>query len=346
MFLRTIIRLGIRLGVTAVIVAAAAAVFFVLSTGGASAQAAKDKSGAARAKLSVDLEGLYMRRENLDNATFVFNNAGTVNVPGDDTALKDSGELDGEWEPGGRLSVMLGDGNRWEMEVAGFWIMPFHEGADVSDPAGNLDVIVNPNLTTAFDGASFVRATYDSSIWGGEVNFRNTYQPGLTWISGVRYIQLGEGFDIKSFSSAANSGGLYDIDTRNRMIGVQGGVAGEIPLGPGLTLSFTGLGGAFANQSRMRQIIIDNRDVAPAVIRYERDGNLDLAWMGEGRIGVGLDLNPFMTVGVGYQVLYLGNVALAPLQTDLFGGVGGGNGIDNGGNVIYHGGRAYLLLRF
>ncbi len=341
MISRTFLRLG---GATGAVVAAA--IVLALSDGPAFAQAAKDKSGAARAKITVDIEALYMRRQNLDEATFVFNNAGTPNVPGDDTPLKDSGELDGEWEPGGRLSVTLGDGAWWDLEVAGFWLSPFHEGADVADPAGNLDVIVSPNLTTAFDAASFVRATYDSSIWGAEINLRSGYRPGLAWIGGVRYIQLAEGFDIKAFSAGANSGGLYDIDTRNRMIGVQGGVAGELPLAPGWRLTFAGLGGAFANQSSMRQIIIDNRDVAPAVIRYERDGNVDVAWMGEGRIGIDFDLTPFVTFGIGYQVLYLGNVALAPLQTDLFGGVGGGNGIDSAGNVIYHGGRAYVLLRF
>jgi hypothetical protein len=97
----------------------------------------------------------------------------------------------------------------------------------------------------------------------------------------------------------------------------------------------TGKLGAFYNDARQRQRIVDFPDFESAASgkRVRRTVRL------HGRIGNRrpVPLNEVWNLRAGYNVIYIGGVALAPDQLDFSGDFDGGNRLDRTGGVFLHG---------
>ena len=208
---------------------------------------------------------------------------------------------------------------------------------------GSLDVPFNSDIAGSMDGANHVEVDYGSDFYGLEANLHQPiFSDFLTAIFGMRYLRLDEDLDIFSIDADAVTTGEYEIHTDNQMLGLQVGLEKKISLQQNNKTSIT-LGvktGVLNNWSRQRQHIIDQNSTSPVTIRTNSSDDTKTSLLGEARVEISHMLSKRVGIDVGYQVLALGNVALAPDQLDYDAPLATTGDDVHFDNVAYHG--AYI----
>jgi hypothetical protein len=171
---------------------------------------------------------------------------------------------------------------------------------------------------------------YRSLLQGAELNRRRAWSDRFTGLIGFRFIELREQFNIQS------PAGNFSSSTDNDMYGLQ--IGGDIRL---FDFRYTSIvatlkGGVF----------YDNADVYADALNPATNENMtfvddedEVSFVGEVMLGALVPMGPQAHLRVGYQMLHLNNVGLAPDQVFSY-SIFDGQGTLDTSQVWYHG--AYI----
>lgn len=171
-----------------------------------------------------------------------------------------------------------------------------------------------------------VNASYHSELCSFEANARLPHSERVTWLAGFRYLELDERFHADIPSDVT-----LDVATRNRLYGAQFGAEAQLwQLG---CWSFEGTGrlGLFGNAATHDGVFDTGQ--SPET-RRASDGAV--AFLIEAGLAAVYPITPRLSVRGAYNVLWLGNVAVATDQVSASNFVGD-TGIDPHGDAFYHG---------
>jgi hypothetical protein len=160
------------------------------------------------------------------------------------------------------------------------------------------------------------------------------------WFVGFRYLNLSERFRIRGERDLDQTGGdtgtetgYYDVRTRNNLYGPQIG-ARVRRWNQRWGWETTGKVGIFGNDARQRQEMYDFPDF-PAVENSASGGQV--AFLGELNFTGIYRLNEVWNLRAGYNLIWIGGVALAPDQLDFAWEIPAGDRLDRTGGLFLHG---------
>jgi hypothetical protein len=196
--------------------------------------------------------------------------------------------------------------------------------------------------TNVFSDMDRIWIRYWSSIQGGEWNLVHCdgccTHPGKTscdpkevaacdiwcprfeWFVGFRYLNVSERlridaqrFVLQADDTFGTEAGFYDISTRNNLFGPQIG-ARVRRWNDRLGWEAGGKVGLLYNDAQQRQMVVDFPDFAVRPRTGASGG--EFAYLGELNVTGLFRLNDVWNLRAGYNVIYLGGLALAPNQLD------------------------------
>ena len=256
---------------------------------------------------------------------------------------------------GGRLSMGVGLDSRsdWAIQGTGFWLdeRQFQYRFKANGESGGI-VLARPfyNVVSKMQDADPAAFPLIASgaidikgyrrVDGFDVDLRYLYLEGtdsrLVFLAGGAYFALQEGVTIRMTSQdlpgIGAPGNLYhlseDFTTRNTFYGAQFGADYEFHVGPVFLKSVAKLGVGNVTQTVNRNpfisitettgIVTSSSDralyISPA--NAGKSSRSCFAVMPEASFKVGIDLNRYVQVSVGYSVLYLNNVLRSTEQID------------------------------
>jgi hypothetical protein len=286
-----------------------------------------------------------MTRQDPDSRTFITQPNGTDALNFD--------QFDFDYEPGADVSLIrsFGCGSGIEARYLGLW--NFEDTVSVGPfPAGGVFYNTTPPTPAIFDGATTINARYESELNSGELNYRCCARPWLTMLGGVRYLQLDEEFGAQfnfAGSTAFNSV-LVGSEALNDLYGAQVGADVCIFESRGGCLRVSGVGkaGAYYAHSENRQSVLTiNANGVPILAVAGRDVDDQVALVAEACGQVSYKISGNAAVVVGYQVLFLQDVALASDQIAAGGNIFTPSArIDTNGDILFHGANAGLIFGF
>jgi hypothetical protein len=288
-------------------------------------------SGAgSAANWVVGVRGLFFTRSGESPVPIARNAADDVLL----STVNDYGTM-----PGAETVFTRRTCNNWGAEFRYWGLYPNQRDYTFNGPGldtyltGLGDYLVAPgptNVLTYFNGADNLRVYRNNEFHNVEVNgLRNggcyttlggrngTYE----FIAGARWFQFNEDYRIAAFNAAATPAQInYDLATRNTLLGFQLGARNESCLTDRLSLIGGTRVGLFNNRSTASQSIrTDAGDVAylsgnPSAL-YDFESERDsLAVLGELDMGVGYRFTQRLRATIGYRLIGVSGVALAPNQ--------------------------------
>jgi len=221
------------------------------------------------------------------------------------------------------------------LELSYFGIFGWNANAVVTGP-GNLAIPGDLGLASNyFLFADIIDVRYRSQMHNLELNCIKSCCVDdclrLDFLSGFRYISLDEDYIISAtdFNEGTSS---YNVNADNDLFGVQ--------LGGRLrrawcrwAIELTGKAGIFYNDELQKQLVTDfPNDV---ILRSTRGSNDSAALLAELGVVLIRPIHDNWNLRLGYNVLGLGGVALAPNQLDFT--LDGGTHVDKDGWFLAHG---------
>lgn len=228
------------------------------------------------------------------------------------------------------------------IESSFLWVEAWEGAASVSDPNGNLvgpfvapGTFINrntffeptpPGPPTSTDDPqpaivhlnTYAEIFSESKLHTGDINFTalltGAENYAATLLAGVRYADLSETFAYESFSAGPPGGAVFDplqgVRTRNRLIGPQLGLVVVSEFRPGLAITVSGKTSLAYNR------ITRDLDWSPDLFDSGRDLSVrrrqsGASFLGEFGVRGMLAITPNLSLHAGYEVLALGDVALA-----------------------------------
>jgi hypothetical protein len=195
----------------------------------------------------------------------------------------------------------------WDLEFIYYGVGDWGVSRMVSDP-GNLSV---PLLTgQTLDSAN---ATYDSTLNSLELNLKRHLTDRLTALIGFRWIERDDLFTIGG--SSASFLGTNSVETDNNLLGLQIGLEGKL-WEDKEHFSIDGFvkAGVYGNYLHTHQVF----DTSESYWGYDQNnGHTSLA--AEAGLTATWRVSPYLALKVGYEVLVLDGIALAP---DMLTGIG------------------------
>lgn len=244
------------------------------------------------------------------------------------------------YEPGvkGQVGYFFGWGFGMEADYWGQFSFASRKG--ISDPGvlalpGDLG-LTSPNF---FDVDSVLQ-TYSSEIDNYEINFVLPYG-SWQWIAGFRYMSVDERFDLSTASAVAGSGD-YQVIARNRLYGGQIGARGQWEIGR-FILDTSVKGGVFANAAHQDQFAVD---ASGFPIRQTSGDEHQAAFVGEVDANLLIPMGSHLTARLGYEGVWIADLALAPSQLDFTDTSTSGTGVYTRGGILLHGFIAGLDFRW
>jgi hypothetical protein len=300
----------------------------------------------------VQAEALFWDRVGMGGDQLLVLDTGAL--PGEDRRLS-TGDLDFHFQPGLRLTLgWLPDPCRsrpwcsaWELSYFGLldWdaFGLFDVGADAVTTGDN-DLAIPGVLglvSNNFYGADEIRAIYNSELHNLEWNCVKSCcfdcRTQMDFLCGFRFLMLQEDFALVATDLQAGRS-AYEISTENYLYGLQAG--GRLRhSGRHVALEVRGKAGLFVNDAQQRQHVDDY----PVPLRELTGGDGQSAAM-LAEIGVTLirPITDVWSLRIGYDVLGLSGVALAPNQLDGTFQPGSGTSLHTDGWLFLHGAHAGL----
>ncbi|MCI5052893.1 MAG: hypothetical protein MRY21_07155 [Simkaniaceae bacterium] len=176
-------------------------------------------------------------------------------------------------------------------------------------------------------------------MWWHHVNPRDSTYFNIGWALGLRYADIDEEFETNIYKSNRQS--LYDINTRNDMMGIQG--AFEFSCHPyrWITWGFTIRAALYADVETEKTLLTD--DNGSITLRKQQASGVHETWSGEADIFLKLDIYPTASIRLAYDALYFRNVAVAGDQIHYSKEK---IRMDHNGSVGYYGLEAGLIIFF
>jgi hypothetical protein len=171
--------------------------------------------------------------------------------------------------------------------------------------------------TGAFTGSNVQTASYESQFNSGELNVRHAVWGTTTILGGIRYMNLGDFFQLAASDNAnntnSNGSGFYRTWTNNNLIGVQLGTEYAHDLWfPRLFGSIDCRGGIYANFDEQKNLLFNSGDTYNQ--RSDRQVQFASGW--DLTFTLSYLATDHLTIRGGYTFLYLDGIALAPNQLD------------------------------
>lgn len=266
-------------------------------------------------------------------------------LPG--TTLVQSRQLvnDMSFEPGVRLSAKLFYSiySTWVLSYTGFlnW-----KGEKQRHCPENLNLPGELGQNSIdYHYADRVRAIYLSDFYSVDLTYwrhvtpRYTDHFSVSWMIGLRFFDIDE--KLKLFYTKSLSTSSYRVKTLSRAFGPFFG--GGIEYNPYhfLTWGLAGNIGGLFNRGKQDTFMRDNNNTI--VVRDFTPSGSNFAYFVHIYPFIELRFVKFFTFRVGYDMLYIGRVALADHQFVFH---GSGNSLNHEGNVIYHGLFAGIQFNF
>ncbi len=221
---------------------------------------------------------------------------------------------------------------------------------------GDLDLI-GSDVAATFDTSDNYRIYRFNEIHNAEFNLLHnagcapTFRCGsmnVEWLAGIRWFKFSEDYRItaNNFLTTYPAQTLYDLEVENNLVGVQLGARAERCLRNRLSLSLGAKFGVYNNDIYTRQSITDgNGTFATAAVGpyagsdYALSSTKDeVATLGELDLGLNWQFAECWRANVGYRVIGVSGVALAPEQIPYnFADFDNTNRIRSNGDLLLHG---------
>ena len=289
-------------------------------------------------------EGLMLWRDN--QAT---NRPVVINLNTSDTLIS-TGDLDFDtgWGIRAGFGIHRSDSWGWEFEYLGLFDQEAARSVELADELalpGDLGLATNN-----FFFADEVSVRYTSQVNNAEVNRVCCYccdGPGCSrsveWLYGFRYLNLNEDFTIVS-TDFQESTSTYDVQTNNNLFGAQVGSRVRHSRG---RWSWEGASkaGIFGNAAEQHSdAIVDFPAFVVRPARSESGGNV--AFVGDLNLTAVYQINNVWGARLGYNLIWIEGVALAPDQLDFTNTTTSGSDLSTDGGVLLHGINAGLEARW
>lgn len=312
------------------------------------------------AEIYTTFDTVFLERSNESTDAVLAANSATGN------AIITSGQLTFPTQSGIRLFRGRVDdcGTGFELGYLGIWNMfaqrqvPGLDNIQSQDPLALLPV--------GLDGQSLARATYASTLNSAEANWISrcddggfsrsgrypwqrceTYCRGTSdWLLGVRWAGLDESASLVLSGGSAGEVGRYGIQSSTNLFGLQLGRRGRLEWQNWALEGWAK--GALAGSAMSQSTAAIPDAVNPAVTA--RPGHSAT----EGGVGFIGDIATTLTyriddtwgIRMGYNMIWLSGVALAPNQYDFGGSATSGSGLAGGAGVFLHGASLGLDARW
>ncbi|MER3414879.1 MAG: hypothetical protein C4297_01525 [Gemmataceae bacterium] len=304
-------------------------------------------------RLYGSAEVLWLRRTDSRRENLTFNDTPAFLLS------SDQGEFD--WEIGGRFLVGMFLDNNNSLEAMYFGLQTWGKSAFVT----NINETLQPywgqfGVRGGLDDSAFTDAfahgfQYESRLHNGEINLRHWYNSCLSTLAGIRYLNVRDKFWFGSLDdiSAVPFGpcsGLYEVRTKNNLLGLQLGADAAYPLlCDTLRVGVRGKTGLFLNfaeQSSRFLNIPTEGEGRTTDERTDEDG-VRLA----GVIEVGAYATYWITKNIairgGYDLIYVAGLALAPENLDNSPlPLNARRNLKDNGDIIYHGPSVGIEVRW
>lgn len=299
-----------------------------------------------------------------------FNRQPIVVDPNTNTTFLSTSDLDYNYDPG--LRATFGAricGNR-ALEFTYFGLFDGNASATVVQPNPNVFLTFPNNLAgNVFVDMERVRVNYSSWLNSFEANlpcccgccdetgcgecgecgencgsgFGNCQS--FEWFGGFRYINLGEELNIYAERTVAGAveSGSYNIRTANHLYGAQLGARTRRTRGR-FGWEAGGKAGIYGNDAQQEQTVIDFPNFP---LRNTSTSSSAVAFVGETNLTGLYRLTNVWNLRAGYNVMWIGGLALAPDQLDFnFAAAQGGNQLNNSGGMLLHGFNVGVEARY
>jgi len=261
--------------------------------------------------------------------------------------LLQSGKLvnDMHFDPGLRISAKLfySIHSTWVLSYTG--MLNWKAGDKLHCPQ-NLSLPGDAGFYTAdYHYADRTKAVYLSDFYTVDLTYwrhvtpRYTDHFSVSWMIGVRFIDLDE--KLKLYFTRNNRTSRYRVKTFNRAFGPFFGGDFEYNPYPFLTWGLVGNLGALVNRGEQKTLMLDLNNTR--VLRDFDPSGTNFAYFAHVYPFLEFRFIKFFTFRVGYEMLYIGRVALADHQLIYH---GSGDKLNHEGNVIYHGLFAGIQFNF
>jgi len=286
---------------------------------------------------------------------FPFNADTGIPPPNTAPALLSFSDISPQFNWGTKVTV----GYRVEdqsFELTGYYLGLTTAAKSVSLP-GQVDLPFSAfNSPLGFNGdnglwlqADFAEAVLQTRIANAEFNYRRAFGANVEGIAGIRYMDVQEHFSIATdddgiviqppdpFAQA-----IYTINTHNRIVAPQLGLALEAPLVPWLTLSLEGKGAWGANFFSQDHLLLRGDGFLGPSSHTDRtlfSQIYDLA------VYANVCFGDHVLVKAGYQVLWVADIPVASQQVD-FNPNNPLGGRDIHGSIFFHGPSVEILFSF
>ena len=174
-----------------------------------------------------------------------------------------------------------------------------------------------PFSTSAFSNSNQQFATYQSSFNSGELNIRQWITPSMSALLGLRFINVGDQFQLTATNNASNEDagqvGFYRTWTDNNLLGLQFGTEYTHELFTRwLFFSIEGKAGAFLNFADQKNLLFDTGTT------YDQRSSRETQFSSMCDLSFSLTalVSNHLTLRGGYTFLFLDGVALATDQLD------------------------------
>jgi Putative beta barrel porin-7 (BBP7) len=288
-------------------------------------------------------EGLLLWRDNQST-----NRPIVINLNTQDTLIApDDLNFDSGWGIRAGFGIRRCDNLGWEFEYLGVFDQNAGRSVELADELalpGDLGVTTNN-----FFFADEVSVRYSSQINNAEVNrvccCCSCDGPcscrSVEWLYGFRYLNLNEDFSIVS-TDLQEGTSTYDIDTNNNLFGAQ--IGNRVRESRGRwSWEGTGKAGIFGNAAEQHSDpIVDFPAFVVRPGRSESGGNV--AFVGDLNLTAIYQLNSVWGARLGYNLIWIEGVALAPDQLDF--SIANESDISTDGGILLHGVNAGLEARW
>jgi len=238
-----------------------------------------------------------------------------VEIPPLSTPLLNSESLDfeGQFRPGAIFQLGLNADQVSGVDLIYWGLNSYDTRQTLTNPslmglAGTLQLATND-----FIFSDFFQLDYESTLHNAEANYRQTIEQG-TLLIGFRYFNLDERLDILSRNANTQTSSDYIVDARNHLVGGQVG-AGWHHDWTRVRLALDTKFGVFANVASQETFLGDFGNTF--VRRSYRAESMPVSMISDSTLSLKTQLTDWLAFDVGYRLMWVGNVALAPNQLDL-----------------------------
>jgi hypothetical protein len=172
------------------------------------------------------------------------------------------------------------------------------------------------NNTVDYQDADSMKGTCDTRYWSVETNYwchvtpRRVDQFSVSWVFGLKYMDLNEHFTLQAHSIGSSS--RYRIETKNRIAGPQLGGDIEINLGDNFTCGVAGKGGLMVNFGQNKTVFRDDNNTK--TLKSCNPSDFNGVFFGEIAPFLLFNLSKRVLFKASYELTYLSNIALAMNQ--------------------------------